>query len=933
MQKIYLIDGMSIVFRAYYAMQNTRFTNKDNTPTGAILGFINILTSLLEQFSPEYIAVVFDRSEPTFRHKLYPEYKANRIKMPEDLAEQIPFIKSFVDLCGMKRIEKPGFEADDIIGTLAQYAKGNEIEVYCITSDKDFFQLVHDSIFILRNKRDSSDYEKIGAEGVVEKMGVLPSQVIDFLALTGDSSDNVPGVRGVGEKTALSLLEKYSSLNDIYENLETDETIKDSLRKKLVTDKEMAFLSKELVTIDTNVPLEITIDDLQLASADFTAIDDFFASLDFKQLRVKWKKRSEKYGNALVTQEKSLQDAVNSDIKYTIATQENIKNYLDKLENSSLISIHLDTVDSKSGVKQIIGIALAYTQNEALYIPISLQKENNVSKISLFDADKTSDESSDSYSKYERFDISDILKKLKNILENPNIKKCAYDLKNSMTLLKYHGINLAPATFDIMIAAYLLEPNERQTLTTISKKILNYNLLDSKSILGKNIDISDDSTLEKLCDIACEQVDISLKLQPKLAEKLAENNLEKINNDLEIPLIEVLSDMEYNGVKLDVNILEDINKEITSQITVLRTDIFDETQIEFNIDSPKQLGEVLFEKLQLPATKKTKTGYRTDFQSLSELAPAYPIISKILKYRQLVKLKSTYIDVLPTLINPITKKIHTTFNQAITSTGRLSSTDPNLQNIPIKTEIGREIRRAFVPSTPDAYLLSADYSQIELRVMAFLSQDENLISAFVEDADIHKATAAKLFEIDSDEVSTEMRQTAKTVNFGIMYGLGAFGLAQRLNISRQEASRIIKNYFERFPKIEEYMTETVKKVKSKSYAETLTGRRSYYPNINHSNHTIRTAAERAAINMPVQGTASDMIKIAMLKIYNSMKQNKLKSKMILQIHDELVFDVTPDETEIIANIVQTNMTNAFPLGEVPIVVNMNFGKSWFEAHS
>lgn len=933
MQKLYLIDGMSIVFRAYYAMQNTRFTNKDNTPTGAILGFINILTSLLEQFSPEYIAVVFDRSEPTFRHKLYPEYKANRIKMPEDLAEQIPFIKSFVDLCGIKRIEKPGFEADDIIGTLAQYAKGNEIEVYCITSDKDFFQLVHDSIFILRNKRDSSDYEKIGAEGVVEKIGVLPSQVIDFLALTGDSSDNVPGVRGVGEKTALSLLEKYSSLNDIYENLETDETIKDSLRKKLVTDKEMAFLSKELVTIDTNVPLEITIDDLQLASADFTAIDDFFASLDFKQLRVKWKKRSEKYGNALVTQEKSLQDAVNSKIKYTIATQENIQNYLDKLENSSLISIHLDTVDSKSGVKQIIGIALAYTQNEALYIPISLQKENNVSKISLFDAEKTSDESSNSYSKYERFDISDILKKLKNILENPNIKKCAYDLKNSMTLLKYHGINLAPATFDIMIAAYLLEPNERQTLTTISKKFLNYNLLDSKSILGKNIDISDDSTLEKLRDIACEQVDISLKLQPKLAEKLAENNLEKINNELEIPLIEVLSEMEYNGVKLDVNILEDINKDITSQITVLRTDIFDETQIEFNIDSPKQLGEVLFEKLQLPATKKTKTGYRTDFKSLSELAPAYPIISKILKYRQLVKLKSTYIDVLPTLINPITKKIHTTFNQAITSTGRLSSTDPNLQNIPIKTEIGREIRRAFVPSSPDAYLLSADYSQIELRVMAFLSQDENLISAFVEDADIHKATAAKLFEIDSDEVSTEMRQTAKTVNFGIMYGLGAFGLAQRLNISRQEASRIIKNYFERFPKIEEYMTETVKKVKSKSYAETLTGRRSYYPNINHSNHTIRTAAERAAINMPVQGTASDMIKIAMLKIYNSMKQNKLKSKMILQIHDELVFDVTPDETEIIANIVQTNMTNAFPLGEVPIVVNMNFGKSWFEAHS
>ncbi|MBE2189622.1 MAG: DNA polymerase I [Candidatus Kapabacteria bacterium] len=933
MKKLFLIDGMSLVFRAHHAMIKSGLKSPSGEPTGALFGFTNMISSLLERENPEYISVAFDREEPTFRHERYEAYKANRAEFPEELIPQLPRIKQFLELAGIKCIEIPRFEADDIIGTIAKNASANEWQAVCVTSDKDYYQLVDEKVTLMKPGRKGEDFEYVGINEVKEKFGVRPDQVIDVLALIGDASDNVPGVKGIGEKTAIPLVVEFGSVEAIYENLDKIEKL--SVRTKLEGERDMAMLSKELVTIDTNMQLEPSLEDLKKGETQFIELDKLFAEAGFNTIREKWRRKSnpEIWLNVTHEVEQKQHDNFGSiDKDYRLIDSiEKLDALIGELSKAHTLSFDLETTGLDRATCNIVGIAISIAEFTGCYIPVYYDEDNLQEYSSNLFSEKKPAPRRDN-----QIPVNLAISKLAPILTNPNIKKCGQNIKFDMSIMKRHGVDLSPIAFDSMVASYVLDPDEKHNLNDLSKKWLNYEPIPISSLIGekKSEQISmSDVDPEIIKDYASEDADLALRLYAKLDEALAKDKkLFDLAHNIEFPLIEVLTQMEANGICIDTSALLEVSKQIEIEATDLQRLIFAEAGIEFNIDSPKQLAEILFEKMQIPPIKKNKTGYSTDVQVLNELSISYPIASYIVEYRQIQKLKSTYVDSLPRLINKTTGRIHTTYNQTVASTGRLSSTDPNLQNIPIRTDKGKEIRKAFIAKNDDYVIMSADYSQIELRIMAHICGDEQMIDSFRQNHDIHSATASVLFSKPLEEVNQDMRRIAKTVNFGIMYGLGSFGLAQRLRLSRSEAKEIIDNYFAKYSGIKKYMDLTVEFTRKHGYAETLCGRRRYFQDIDNKNFNLRNAAERAAINLPIQGTASDMLKIAMITIHNEFAKNKYNSKMLLQVHDELVFEVQKSEIDEIKSLVIDKMSSALSLGEVPVIVETGIGSNWLEAH-
>ena len=890
--------------------------------------------------NPTYIAAVFDTSAPTFRHDKYELYKANRQEFPEELIPQMPRIKEFLQAIGIPILELPGFEADDIIGTLAHHASQKGYEVRCLTSDKDYFQLVNDHVKIMRPGKDSSEYDIYGKEEVKDKMGVYPHQIIDFLALIGDSSDNIPGVKGIGEKTAQPLIEAYGSVEGIYENLHA--ITRDTVRNKLSDGRDLAFLSKELVTIHTEVPLPTHLEDCKPIMADAVKVDQLLSLLNFNTLRRKWAMKTSGTVNAhsvdaIQEVTPTLYDTVkNRKHDYVLVKDKlSLQLMIHEIKNASSICFDLETTSLDTMNCSIVGFALSAKVSKAFFV---LTKDedmisgNNTFSESLFDEPKESDNHKHIHDQTS-LTAKEVAQALKPILEDPSKKKIAQNGKFDALILKRYGVNVHPLSFDPMLASYVLNPDNLHGMNALSKQWLNYESIPITALIGdkKNGSMRDVEPL-KLTEYAAEDADITLELAHVLEQKLDQEGLLDFATNIEFPLSEVLVDMEFNGIAIDTKGLAEISTHIKTEVQALKEKIYHEAGIsDFNIDSPKQVGEILFDKLQLPKPKKTKNGYSTDVNVLTELSESFPIAGYILEHRQLQKLQSTYVESLPRMVNSRTGRIHTTFNQTIAGTGRLSSVEPNLQNIPIRSALGRSIRKAFVPAKGNS-MLSADYSQVELRVMAHVSGDETLIHAFQQGLDIHTATAAALFNIDLQDVQSDKRRIAKTVNFGIMYGQGSFGLARQLGISRHESKQIIDQYFERYPKIKAYMDQTIQHAKTKGYVETLMGRRRYFPLIESNNHNIRQGAERAAINMPIQGAAADMMKLAMINIHKEMKKQHFSSLMMLQIHDELLFDVVPGEEEDLKNLVKHIMEHAMSLGNVPILVETGFGSNWEEAH-
>lgn len=945
--KLYLIDTMGLVFRAYHALLRSGFQSPKGEPTGAVFGVANILATLLERESPIHIAAVFDTKEPTFRHEKYELYKANRQAFPEELVPQLGRIKQLIDLSGIKRIEMPGFEADDIIGTLAKNAGNNKMDTICITSDKDYFQLVNDHVKVYRpSKGSSSDYDVFDAEKVREVFGVYPNQVIDVLALQGDSSDNVPGVKGIGEKTALSLINEYGSLEKVYESLESIK--KNAVRNNLTEHREMAYLSKELVTIHTDVPLQFGYDECRRGNQSAQELDALFAELGMSSVRERWRKQRvndssiPEIESAIsvsvpekVVPEKPSIDSVETrpHIYNTVLSETDFDKLINELENSTAICVDLETTSLDTMMCRIVGVAISVKENTGWYIPVNDTSEmmngDEENQASMFDVkEKPATDKAPEY-----LSVHWVLKQLKPFLENKNIQKIGQNLKFDALIMRRYDVIVSPVGFDTMLASYLLDSDKPHNMDALALRYMNYSPVSITTLIGeKKTGSMTDAPLDKVAEYAAEDADVTLTLRNILYEELKKNNLLDLAEKIEFPVSEVLTEMEFNGIAIDTKSLSSISQLIKTEVERLRKDIYILSEQEFNIDSPKQVGEILFEKMGIPGGKKTKTGYSTDVSVLSDLANEYPIAGMILEHRQLQKLQSTYVESLPRMIKPTTGRIHTTYNQTIAGTGRLSSVDPNLQNIPIRTELGRSIRKAFIPFNADSVLLSCDYSQIELRIMAHISGDETLTNAFKNGLDIHSATAAKLFSVSLEEVTSSQRRIAKTVNFGIMYGQGSFGLSQQLSISRKEAKEIIEQYFHNYPRIKNYFETTVEYVRSKGYAETLCGRRRYFPNITSNNATIRQGTERAAINMPIQGTAADMMKIAMINVHSEMRKQKVNSKMLLQIHDELVFEVPNVELELMKGLVVQTMQDALPLGDVPVIVEAGAGKNWDEAH-
>lgn len=945
MKKLYLIDGMSLVFRAYHAMHGARLITPSGDPSGAVFGFVNIITSFLERENPEYLAVVFDTKEPTFRHEMYKEYKANRDAFPEELVPQLASIKELLDHLSIKRIEMPGYEADDVIGTLAKRAAEENIPAICLTSDKDYLQLVDDYVAILKPAGKGGEFELISYEGVKDKFGVVPEKVIDVMALIGDTSDNIPGVKGIGEKTAIPLINEYGSLEDLYHNV--DKIERKAVKDKLINNKDNAFLSKKLVTIDVNVPYISNIEDFKLPEADFVKLDLFFEKQGFNTIRNKWRQKAVGADFSVSVENVDKLPEINTvhdtitetSHKYLLIDDiDNVKSLAAELENAVEFAFDLETSSLEKMDSEIVGIAISLKEGEAYYIPVDDRldgketKQINTPQIGMFEQ---SDKGNEIPVYSSSLPTKAVLKILRPLLENDNIGKIGQNAKFDTFLMKRYGIDVSPITFDTMLASYLIDPEAKHNLDALSKGRLNYTPVPISSLIGEKK--SEQRSMKEIdpkeiSDYACEDADLALKLKNIMYKELEKEGLLKLAEDIEFPIVEVLTQMEYNGVVIDSDSLNEISGQISEQTAKLTDMIFKEAGTDFNIDSPQQLGHILFEKLMIPPIKKTKTGYSTDVQVLSYLSPTYPIADMVLEYRQLQKLKSTYVDALPKLVCDSSGRIHTTYNQTVASTGRLSSVDPNLQNIPIRTDAGKEIRKAFIPGDKDRVILSADYSQVELRIMAHICGDQALIDAFRNGHDIHAATAAKLNNIDISDVTQDMRRIAKTVNFGIMYGLGAFGLSQRLGLSRTQSKEIIDNYFEKYPGIRKYIDMTIKSCKKKGYAETLCGRRRHFPNINSKNRNLSNAAERGAINMPIQGTASDMMKIAMISIYKEMKKRGMKSLMTMQVHDELVFDTLKSELDELRSLVIDKMESALPLGEVPVVVDTGTGNNWLEAH-
>lgn len=921
-KKLFLLDAMALIYRAYFALNRNPRINSKGLNTSAMLGFTNTLYDVIKNEDPTYIGVAFDSYAPTLRHDDYSDYKANREDIPEDIAMSIPYIKEIIKGFNIPIIEKEGYEADDIIGTLAKKAEKEGFTTYMMTPDKDFGQLVSENIFMYKPSYKGSGVDILGIEEVKKKFNIrFPEQVIDMLGLWGDSSDNIPGVPGIGEKTASQLLQQFDTIEDMIAHPEKIE--KERIRKKIEEHADQAKMSKQLATIILDAPVEFEAEQLKISEPDITRLKEIFDDLEFRNFTKRLFGDIKKSGNDQPDlfsnlSEEDVEEAKEETAYKTIEdtehqyhltdTKEKRAKLIKSLEKADEFCFDTETTGLEVTSAELIGIAFSVKKGEAFYVPLPEKKEDGIK----------------------------VLEEFRDVFTNDKILKIGQNLKFDNSIMKWYGLEVSGPYFDTMLAHYLIEPEQRHNMDYLAETYLNYKPVSYESLAGKNG--KNQKTLkqvdpEKLLDYAAEDADITLQLKQVFEPLLKENNVVKLYQDIEIPLIEVLADMEATGVRLNTDAIEEISGKLAKDIEEIQQKIYDQAGEEFNIGSPKQLGVVLYEKIKVtekPKLTKTKQ-YSTSEDVLRKMSDKHPIITDILEYRQLTKLKNTYVDALPGLINSLTGRIHTSYNQTVTATGRLSSTNPNLQNIPIRTERGREIRKAFVPRDENHVLLAADYSQIELRIMASLSGDENLIEAFNNDLDIHAATAARIYGVKLEEVAQDMRRKAKTANFGIIYGISAFGLSERLNIPRKEASEIIKTYFEQYPAVKKYMDESIDFAKNHGYVETIMKRRRYLRDIHSGNSVVRSVAERNAINAPIQGSSADMIKIAMIDIFKELQKKKLKTKMILQVHDELVFDTPKDEVEKVSVLVEEKMKKAMKL-KVPVVVDYNTGKNWLEAH-
>lgn len=942
MQKLFLLDAMALIYRAHFAFSQNPRINSKGLNTSATFGFTNTLLEVIQKEKPTHIAVCFDTPKPTFRHEQFEAYKAHRQEQPEDISTNIPLVKRMVRAMDIPLLELDGFEADDVIGTIAKRLASPDFQVYMMTPDKDYCQLVDENIFVFRPAFMGKPAEAYGIEKVLEKFGIkYPDQVRDILGLQGDSVDNIPGIPGIGEKTAQKLIAEYGTVENLIANADK---LSGKQKENVINFAQQGIMSKELATIHLAVPIEVSIEQLKISAPHKEELGVLLDELEFRQLKTKL------LGGETPSQEKSkatktkanpsqmgLFDAPSATSTSKIETVEAVeeifaeliqintientshdyhkidtlklrKSLLSFLELQTEFCFDTETTSTDAVAAELVGISFCYYKSEAFYIPIPADFK----------------------------EAQAIINEFKSVLENESIKKIGHNLKYDILVLKKYGIDVQGKIFDTMLAHYLMEPDQRHGMDILSNTFLNYKPVSITELIGKkgvNQGNMRDVEIDKVVDYASEDADVTFQLKAIFEPLLKSSQVSDLFENIENPLIPVLADMEAHGVKIDVPALADYSDLLQKDMTEAESAVYEMAGEKFNLSSPKQLGIVLFEKLKLEdKPKKTETGqYATGEEILSKLAYEHPIANKILEFREFQKLKSTYVDALPLLINPTTGMVHTSYNQAVAATGRLSSTDPNLQNIPIRTDRGKEIRKAFIPRDKNSVILSADYSQIELRIMASFAKDESMILAFKNGIDIHSTTASKVFKVGLEDVSSDMRRKAKMVNFGIIYGISAFGLAQRLSIPRKEAAEIIDAYWAEFPAIKIYMDKCISDARETEYVTTILGRRRYLRDINSRNQTVRGYAERNAINAPIQGSAADIIKKAMIDIHAWMKTEKVRSKMVLQVHDELVFDAYTDELEYIKPKIESYMKHAIEL-EVPMEIGMGSGKNWLEAH-
>ena len=896
-KRLFLVDGMAIAYRAYFAFVNNPLINSKGENTSAVFGFANTLLKLFKDYHPDYLTILFDTPAPTFRHRMHAEYKATREKMPDEMASQLPRLRQLADAMRVPILEREGYEADDLIGTLAIRAADQDLDVTILSGDKDFMQLVRPGIQLLNPRRSADDYETIGIEAVIAKFGVEPDKVIDVLGLMGDSSDNVPGVPGVGPKTATRLIQECGSLEAVLDSA-ADFTQK-KLRENLIQYADQARLSKELVTIRIDSPVDLDLETMDTSGGfDQPALVDLFQELEFSRLL-------RQLDLSAPAAEKE-----STPVHYQLIQEiDAAEKLVADLRARGAFAFDLETTSLDPRQAEIVGIAVAWEKGEAAYLPIGHTQGKNL-------------------------DSKQILQLFKPLLEEPGIHKYGQNLKYDTSILIHHDIEPGGIEFDTMIADYLLDPGDRQHgLEAMARNHLGYQMQPIEELIGKGKEQISFAAVEqeKASFYACEDADITYRLVELLRPRLQKREVDTLFAEMEMPLIEVLRDMELRGVAIDVEFLRQFSTELEANMSELRTRIYAAAGEEFNVNSTQQLAHILFEKIGLKPRRKTKTGYSTDVNVLEELAQEHPLPGHLLDYRELAKLKSTYVDALPALVHPKTGRIHASFNQTITATGRLSVSDPNLQNIPVRTPLGREIRKAFVADRSDALILSADYSQIELRLLAHLSGDEYLCEAFRAGEDIHARTATLLFNLLPGFITPQMRAQAKTVNFGIIYGQTPFGLSRQLGIPLKRAREFIENYFSVYAQVKKFIDATIEQARKDGYVKTLLGRRRYLPEIDSSNTRRREFAERTAVNSPIQGSQADMIKLAMIAIHQKLQKRQLDATMILQVHDELVFEVGQKDLEEVDELVRTEMVNALELN-VPVEVESNSGPNWFEAH-
>lgn len=885
-KKLMIIDGNSLLYRAFYALPP--LTTRDGIYTNGVYGFLTMFYKVIEEYKPEYITVVFDKKGPTFRHKEYEDYKAGRIKTPNELSLQFPILKDVLDKLNIRRYELEGFEADDIAGTIAKLGENQGLEVIALTGDKDYLQLASKTTKILLTKKGITDMEIYDYDAVLERYELTPLQFIDLKGLMGDKSDNIPGVPSIGEKTGIKLLKQYSSIDGIYENICN---ISGKLKEKLIEHRHQAYMSRMLSQIITNIPLDIDMEEMKVKEPKSEELYEIYQRLEFKLFL-------DRIDSTVIKENEKTREKLEYKI---IETLEDSKSVFENIKTSAEMTFKM--INDGSTLKgEILGMAIKYNSEENYYI------------------------------NFERIDIKEFLQQIKDILENNEIKKIGHNIKEDIIIFLRYGIDLKGVEFDSMIGQYLIDPSQSSyELEVLAREYLKIDISSEEDIVGKGSKKKNfkEIEIEELARFFIDRVDSIYNIKSTIEKIIEEQDMGELFYEVEIPLTSVLADMEYRGFTVDQEKLKGLGNNFDKRIEILTAEIYEYAGDEFNINSPKQLGEILFNKLELPVIKKTKTGYSTNAEVLEKLNDSHPIIAKITEYRQIVKLKSTYVDGLINLIDDEDHKVHSCFNQTITTTGRISSTEPNLQNIPIRTEEGREIRKVFIPSNSDYTLVDADYSQMELRVLAHIADDPKMKEAFFTNEDIHTKTASEVFGVELEDVTPTMRSNAKAVNFGIIYGISDFGLSRDLNIGRKEAKIYIDNYLSNYTKVKDFMENVVKEGKKKGYVDTILNRKRYLPELSSRNFNIRSFGERMAMNTPIQGSAADIIKVAMVRVYSELKARKLRSKLILQVHDELIIEAHRDELDEVKALLKNTMETAVKLS-VPLKVDMKTGDSWYE---